>query len=260
MASGHTLYKTNPYSFKPFRSVVHTQAKMFSPAPETTFVHYARSTLSVAGHLVGILLVPLMLKEKYEHTCTYLVPVVALLTWGIFSIASYRQYAPSHVKARWDAVVWAAAVAVYALLHATAPSRGFCVLFTVFGAPAIAFTAGYAAVGRFYNERLDDEARHPYMRERNAAEDAKRAANIKKIALHGFEVLLLVATTFATFYLLNESLRALANNNANPKHLARCVMPILLCCQFLRYTREEMNAIEVAEAAEATEAAKPKTE
>lgn len=237
-ATGHILYKTYFLFFQAARSVVHTQANMFSSTPETTAIHYARKALTVGGYFAAVLFVPLMLEEKYKHTCTYLLPVIALLSWGICGIVSYRPYAPSHVQARWDGAVWVVATVLYAALHICAAlhiytlSRGACAFFTVFGAPAITLTAGYAAVGRFYNERLADEAAHPHMRERNAAADAARIAELKKIGLLGLEIIMAAAATMATFALLNETMKASARGYTNMNNWILCAMPTALFYYF----------------------------
>lgn len=205
---------------------------MFSSTPETTAIHYARKALIVGGYFAAVLFVPLMLEEKYKHTCTYLLPAIALLSWGICGIVSYRPYAPSHVQARWDAAVWVAAALLYAAARITAVSHGVSVLFTVFGAPAIALTAGYAAVGRFYNERLANEAANPHIREHNAAADAARLAQLKKIGFLAIEVVMLVATTFATIALLHETMKASARGYTNMNNWILCAMPMGLFLYF----------------------------
>ena len=193
---------------------------MFAATPETTMIRYARTVLTASTYLVSVLLVPLLLEEKYKQTCTYILPAIALLFWGALSVTNYREYTPRHVEARWDGALWIASAALYALLHLITASRGACIFFTVFGAPAVAFTAAYVTVGRFYSERITEEMKYPYMRERNAAADAARIKWLKQLGLNALYIALMVVVTFGFFAFLNEGLMVTAGNKSREPYLA----------------------------------------
>ncbi len=194
--------------------------KMFSAIPETTTIHYARKALAISTYLMCVFLVPLLLEEKYKQTFTYILPAVSLLSWGALSLTNYRPYAPCHVKARWDGALWIASATLYAALHLITASRASCMLFTVFGAPAVALTAAYLTVGRFYSERLAKEEMYPHLRERNAEADAARIAWLKQLGLNALYVALIVVVTFSFLLFLHEGLKATAGNNSREKYVA----------------------------------------
>ena len=190
---------------------------MFASTPETTAIRYARNVLTASTYLVSVLLIPLLLEEKYKQTCTYILPAIALLFWGALSVTNYRPYITRHVEARWDAGLWVAAAALYALLHLITAGRGACIFFTVFGAPAIAFTAAYITIGS--SERLAKEKMYPHLREHNAALNAARIKWLKQLGLNALYVALLVVVTFGLIAFLNEAMMVTGGNNSREKYL-----------------------------------------
>lgn len=192
---------------------------MFASTTETTAIRYARNVLTASTYLACVLLIPLLLEEKYKQTCTYVLPAIALLFWGALSVTNYRPYIPRHVEARWDAGLWIASAALYALLHLITAGRGACIFFTVFGAPAVAFAAAYITIGRFYSERLAKEEMYPYLRERNAAADAARIKWLKQLGLNALYIALLVGVTFGLIAFLNEAMMVTGGNTSREKYL-----------------------------------------
>jgi hypothetical protein len=191
---------------------------MFTATPETTAMPYPlEKVLTASTYLVGVLLFPLLLEEKYNQTCTYILPPIALLFWGALSVTNYRKYTPRHVEVRWDAGLWIASAALYALLHLITASRGACMLFTVFGAPAIAFTAAYITVGR--SARLAKEEKYPHLRERNATLNAARIKWLKQLGLNAFYIALLVVAAIGFFLFLNEVMMITGGNNSREKYV-----------------------------------------
>ncbi len=78
--------------------------------------------------------VPLLLKEKYDKDCPYLLATVSLVTWSAVAGAYYPNVS-DRAAYIWKHATWIIAAVFYALLYVTTASSPFCLLFTVFGAP-----------------------------------------------------------------------------------------------------------------------------
>lgn len=171
---------------------------MFSATtPETTFVRVGRNAMCGLLCTAFLPMFALILRQKYQHDVQWALPAIALAFWSSASTAIWRKYAPSHLMARWDAVVLLVSPLFYCAIRTLQTGDAFAILFTVFGAPLLTIIAAYLLVGRTYNERNSDLARSPHMAAYYQLEDAERRAWWLNAAKMFGEVIAYVVATFA---------------------------------------------------------------
>ena len=170
---------------------------MFSVTTPSTLVHAGRNAVYLLLCLCSIPTFFLLHQQKYHHDVQWALPAFALAAWSAGSTSMWREYAPSHLMARWDAAVLLASPLFYCTMRALQTGDGFAMLFTVFGAPLLTIALAYLLIGRTYNKRNSDLARYPHMVAHYQHEDTERRRFWINAAKMFGEVIAYVAATFA---------------------------------------------------------------
>ena len=170
---------------------------MFSSTTPSTLVCFGRNAMYLLLCLCSIPSFFLLHQQKYHHDVQWALPAFALAAWSAFSSTIWREYAPSHLMARWDAVALLASPLFYCTLRVLQTGDAFAMLFTVFGAPLLTIIAAYLLVGRTYNKRNSDLARYPHMAAYYEREDAENRLWWINVAKFIGTVIAYTAATFA---------------------------------------------------------------